>query len=206
MTQEEFSNIDKTNIWHPYSSATNALDCFCVIQAQGVYLELDNGEKVIDGMSSWWSVIHGYNNSILNAAMNQQLQKMAHVMFGGLTHTPAVELTKKLLSIVPSNLQHVFYSDSGSVAVEVAMKMAIQYWHAKEKPTKHKFATIRGVMAVVDGDFQVEVVIWRCSRHQIFIGMLHPFHTARWQHIVLKVKESGMFLVGSLSPRCPASG
>ncbi|HOS84969.1 MAG TPA: adenosylmethionine--8-amino-7-oxononanoate transaminase [Bacteroidales bacterium] len=137
-------SIDSQHIWHPYASAFPETQCFHVVSAQGVYLHLDDGRRIIDGMSSWWSVIHGYNHPRLNSAAQQQLQAMSHVMFGGLTHTPAIELTKRLLAIVPSNLQHVFYSDSGSVAVEVAMKMAVQYWHSQQKPAKHKFVTIRG--------------------------------------------------------------
>lgn len=138
------NETDHKHIWHPYASATNPLPAFEVTGAHGVYLELANGTKIIDGMSSWWSVIHGYNNSRLNVALHTQTEKFAHVMFGGLTHAPAIELTQKLLSIVPHNLQHVFYSDSGSVSVEVAMKMALQYCCAAGKPHKQSFATIRG--------------------------------------------------------------
>jgi adenosylmethionine-8-amino-7-oxononanoate aminotransferase len=138
------NEIDHKHIWHPYASATNPLPSFEVVGANGVYLELATGERIIDGMSSWWSVIHGYNNARLNAALHAQTEKFAHVMFGGLTHAPAIRLTQKLLAIVPGNLQHVFYSDSGSVAVEVAMKMALQYNYAAGRPHKQSFATIRG--------------------------------------------------------------
>lgn len=137
-------SIDSQHIWHPYASAIDVAERFHVVSAEGVYLQLADGRRIIDGMSSWWSVIHGYNHPRLNAAANTQLHAMSHVMFGGLTHTPAIELTKRLLAIVPQNLHHVFYSDSGSVAVEVAMKMAIQYWHSQQKPSKHKFVTVRG--------------------------------------------------------------
>lgn len=136
--------IDHKHIWHPYASAINPPLNFEVTSAEGVYLNLASGEKIIDGMSSWWSVIHGYNNPRLNAALHNQIEKFSHVMFGGLTHAPAINLTQKLLSIVPQNLQHVFYSDSGSVSVEVAMKMAVQYNFAAGKPKKQAFATIRG--------------------------------------------------------------
>jgi len=135
--------LDKTHIWHPYASATNPMDCLLVKSAHGVYLKLEDNSELIDGMSSWWSVIHGYNHPVLNEAIKSQVDSMAHVMFGGLTHTPAIELTKELLKIVPAGLEHVFYSDSGSVAVEVAMKMAMQYWHASKKPDKSEFVTIR---------------------------------------------------------------
>ena len=143
MTIEESLKFDNSHIWHPYSSAMRKRENYFVKAAKGVYLELANGKQLIDGMSSWWSAIHGYNVPELNAAATSQLANMAHVMFGGLTHTPAIKLAKTLLSIVPAGLEHVFYSDSGSVAMEVSMKMAIQYWHAKNKPKKNRFITVR---------------------------------------------------------------
>ncbi len=136
-------NFDKNHIWHPYTSTTNPLPVFYVKSAKGVYLKLKNGKKLIDGMSSWWSVIHGYNNKELNKAAKDQLNKMSHIMFGGLTHQPAIDLAKKLIEITPSNLQKIFFSDSGSVSVEVAIKMAIQYWQSKKQPQKNKLLTIK---------------------------------------------------------------
>ena len=135
--------FDRDHIWHPYSAYPSTQPIFEVRSAEGVYLTLGNGKKVIDGMSSWWSVIHGYNHPELNDAVTQQLSKMAHVMFGGLTHEPAVKLAKKLVEISPQGLDKVFFSDSGSVSVEVAMKMAMQYWEAQQQPQKSKFLSLR---------------------------------------------------------------
>lgn len=143
MDNHSLVEFDKKHIWHPYASATHAIEPLLVKEAHGVYLELANDAKLIDGMSSWWSVIHGYNHPDLNKAMQEQAQKMSHVMFGGLTHQPAIDLAQNLLNIAPEGLEHIFYCDSGSVAVEVAMKMALQYWHAKGLNHKNQFVTIK---------------------------------------------------------------
>ena len=137
------SSIDLHHIWHPYSAMNSDLPVYEVESADGVFLTLKDGRKLIDGMSSWWCMIHGYNHPVMNEALESQLKKMSHVMFGGLTHEPAIKLTKKLVEITPKSLTKVFYSDSGSVSVEVAMKMAIQYWHAKSRPNKQKFVSLR---------------------------------------------------------------
>ena len=162
MTDDELLKLDKAHIWHPYSAMSNDvtsdMSVYPVASADGVRLKLTDDRELIDGMSSWWCAIHGYNHPEMNRALERQLQKMSHVMFGGLTHQPAVELAAQLLALTPEALQSVFFSDSGSVSVEVAMKMAIQYWHAKKQPGKQQFLTIRngyhgdtfGAMSVSD--------------------------------------------------------
>ncbi|MEL6159160.1 MAG: adenosylmethionine--8-amino-7-oxononanoate transaminase [Cyanobacteria bacterium J06554_11] len=140
---QQLIELDRQHVWHPYAAMPNPLPVFPVRSAKGVRIELEDGRSLIDGISSWWTCIHGYSHPKLNAAARSQMEKMSHVMFGGLTHRPAISLAKKLIELTPADLQHVFFSDSGSVAVEVAMKLAVQYWHNRGRPDKHKFLTIR---------------------------------------------------------------
>ncbi|MDX8398164.1 MAG: adenosylmethionine--8-amino-7-oxononanoate transaminase [Mariprofundaceae bacterium] len=155
---KECIEFERQHVWHPYASMQKSAPVYPVKSASGVYLQFEDGRKVIDGMASWWCAIHGYNVPELNLAVESQLKDMSHVMFGGLTHRPAVELAKLLLSMTPNTMQHVFFADSGSVAVEVAIKMALQYWQAQGNSKKTKLLSLKhayhgdtfGAMAVCD--------------------------------------------------------
>lgn len=135
---------DRATVWHPYASMPSALDPTPVTGADGARLHLADGRSVVDGMSSWWAAIHGYRHPVLDAAVRSQLDDMAHVMFGGITHGPAVALAEKLVEITPDGLQHVFLADSGSVSIEVAMKMALQHARGTGRPERERFLTVRG--------------------------------------------------------------
>ena len=166
---------ESQHVWHPYAAMPNPNPVYQVTSADGVYLTLKDDREVIDGMSSWWSAIHGYNVPELNAAIEKQLKDMAHVMFGGLTHQPAIDLAKTLIDITPDNLEHVFFADSGSVSVEVALKMALQYQIGQKNAHKNKFLSLTNAyhgdtfaaMSVCDPDN---------SMHHLYKGLLPAHH------------------------------
>ncbi|MFT7235345.1 MAG: adenosylmethionine-8-amino-7-oxononanoate aminotransferase [Methylophagaceae bacterium] len=182
-------SFDAKHIWHPYSSVKTPSQIHEVVSAQGVHLTLSDGRKIIDGMSSWWSTIHGYNHPQLNKAAKQQIDEMAHVMFGGLTHPPAIELARKLIDITAEPLQYVFFADSGSISVEVAIKMAIQYWFAQGKTQKQTILTLRsgyhgdtfGAMSVSDPENGMHNLFEQILTKQLFAPAPTCQHDEDWQ-------------------------
>ncbi len=141
---EQLLALDRERVWHPYGALPAALASLPVVSAEGVRLKLADGRELIDGMSSWWCAIHGYRHPALDEAVTEQLGRMAHVMFGGLTHEPAVRLAERLIELAPAGLERVFFADSGSVAVEVAIKMALQYQRARGHAGRTRLLTVRG--------------------------------------------------------------
>ena len=183
MTPDDIA-FDLRHIWHPYTSMSNPLPAYPIVSAKGVELTLANGKQLIDGMSSWWAAIHGYNHPELNTAVTDQLAAMSHVMFGGITHPPAVALCRKLLAITPTPLECIFLADSGSVAVEVAIKMALQYWQAKGEKRQRIVALKRGyhgdtfgAMSVCDPDN---------SMHSLYKGYLP-------NHLFVEAPKTGFY-------------
>ncbi|MGE4501596.1 MAG: adenosylmethionine--8-amino-7-oxononanoate transaminase [Thiomicrospira sp.] len=153
-----YTQFDQNHIWHPYNRLPSAQPALAVKSANGSLIHLETGETLLDAMSSWWSAIHGYNHPTINAAAIEQIQTLSHIMFGGFTHQPAIELAQKLIQLTPPGLEKVFFADSGSVAVEVALKVALQYWKARKQPQKSTFLALQhayhgdtfGAMSVCD--------------------------------------------------------
>ena len=173
LSTQQIHTIDQAHVWHPYSSLSQPLPTYHVTSASGVRLQLGDGGELIDGMSSWWCAIHGYNHPQLNEAVTTQLAKMSHVMFGGIIHEPAAQLAQRLVDITPEPLNKVFFSDSGSVSVEIAIKMALQFWQAKGHAEKNKLLSLRkgyhgdtfAAMSVCDPE---------TGMHHLFSEVLHP--------------------------------
>jgi adenosylmethionine-8-amino-7-oxononanoate aminotransferase len=174
--RDEWLRFDRAHVWHPYAAATSLEPRYLVSGAEGVYIELADGQKLVDGVSSWWTAILGYKHPHILKAAHRQLDQLPHVMFGGLTHTPALQLAKKLLSIAPPGLTRVFYCDSGSVSVEVAMKMALQYWLTQGGTPRHRFLTVRsgyhgdtwGAMSVCDPERGMHHAFTGAVAEQVF--------------------------------------
>src|SRR5438309_1246763 len=141
---ERLLALDSERVWHPYGALPAALASLPVVSAEGVRLRLADGRELIDGMASWWCAIHGYRHPALDAAASAQLQSMAHVMFGGLTHEPGIRLAERLTELAPEGLERVFFADSGSVSVEVAIKMCLQFQRASGRGDRQRLLTVRG--------------------------------------------------------------
>mgnify|MGYP001157493931 FL=1 len=198
LTPEQVAIIDKNHIWHPYSSLIKPIPAYQVVSASGVRLKLSDGTELIDGMSSWWSAIHGYNHPVLNKALIDQIDKVSHVMFGGITHEPAATLCKTLVDITPDGLDKVFLSDSGSVSVEVALKMALQFWSSQGRFEKSRFLSFKkgyhgdtlGAMSVCDPVNGMHSLFNHTLDKQIFAeAPICGFHDAWEDRYIYDVKS-----------------
>ncbi|MFZ5653316.1 MAG: adenosylmethionine--8-amino-7-oxononanoate transaminase [Pseudomonadota bacterium] len=188
LTAAQIADLDRAHLWHPYSSLTAPPPAYLVRRARGCRLELDDGRTLIDGMASWWCAIHGYNHPALNAAASAQLAEMAHVMFGGIVHEPAARLARHLVALTPAGLDKVFLCDSGSVSVEVAIKMALQYWQSRGHPEKRRLLALRGgyhgdtfaAMSVCDPVTGMHHLFAGALAEQLFAEPPHAGFDAPW--------------------------
>jgi len=195
---DDLLKLDQAHVWHPYGPMPGTQEPLLVSEASGVRLTLADGRELVDGMSSWWAAIHGYRHPVLDEAVTSQLGRMSHVMFGGLTHEPAIRLSAKLVEITPEPLQHVFLCDSGSVSVEVAVKMCLQYWRSQNRPEKRRLLTWRGgyhgdtfnPMSVCDPDGGMHS-LWRGILPEQVFADAPPaeMDTAYVQHLADLVEE-----------------
>ncbi len=206
---EQDMEFDRDHIWHPYTSVTHPIPVCPVVSADGVRIKLADGRELIDGMSSWWSAIHGYNRAELNAAAQEQLANMSHVMFGGLTHKPAIDLCRKLVQITPEPLQTVFLADTGSVSVEVSIKMAVQYWRSQGDDRRKRLLTVRngyhgdtiGAMAVCDPVNGMHGLFSGVLLEHVFVGAPECGFADEWderyiEEFSIALKEHHRDLVG----------
>lgn len=200
LTAAELIEQDRALLWHPYAASPSHQPIYPVERAQGCTLQLTDGRQLVDGMASWWAVIHGYNHPALNAALSEQSQRMAHVMFGGLTHAPAVELAHRLVQLAPAGLGRVFLADSGSVAMEVAIKMAVQYWQGLGKPNKQRMICLRrgyhgdtlGAMSLSDPDTGMHSLFAAIVPQQLFAPAPQSPFGGPWQQDDLAALEALM--------------
>lgn len=194
LSGEQILALDRKHLWHPYASLDPHNPLYPVASAQGCEIELSNGRRLVDGMASWWSAIHGYNHSVLNEALTDQLAKMAHVMFGGLTHEPAARLAETLVAITPAGLDRVFLADSGSVSVEVAIKMALQYQLSRGKSSKTRLLSLRqayhgdtlGAMSLCDPVTGMHHLFQRLLPSQLFIEAPAITFHEKWDESCIK--------------------
>lgn len=193
---QDWHDFDREHLWHPYTSMREPLPTYPVKRADGVRITLadDSGTELVDGMASWWTAIHGYNHPQLNEAAINQINKFSHVMFGGLAHEPASRLGAQLLEITPGELRYVFFADSGSVSVEVALKMAIQYWHAKGEPERSLFLAPRGgyhgdpfaCMSVSDPENGMHHMFASILAKQVFVERPAVAYGEPWDELALR--------------------
>jgi len=201
MSADRIVEIDTTHLWHPYGAFPASTTPLVVESASGARLTLADGTELVDGMSSWWSAVHGYRNPVLDAAVADQLGRMSHVMFGGLTHAPAARLAELLVEITPAGLDKVFLADSGSVSVEVAVKMCLQFWRSKGRPEKHRLLTWRGgyhgdtfaPMSVCDPDGGMHSMWTDVLARQLFAPApprdFDPAYVAEFERIVVEHRD-----------------